>query len=216
MNYKNSTNHTNSTNNHIGDLNASIPKTLERIVSSKGEYRKFLDFSIGVFKYSFDNSLLIYDQKPTAKAVGEYSDWGKVDRGVKRGVTPIWIPNPNRTPANPNQYLRLYDLSETYPKIMGKAFDNLERSYTIPKEAKVSLIASFGVELANENNLENFDFNFKYCIEQRVEAFYNSIVGNISDDDLTQTQIEAINSKGFEILVKESAGYTACQRFGIS
>ena len=44
-----------------------------------------------IYRYEFENILLIYDQKPQATLVADFDSWKKVDRFVKRGSKGIAI-----------------------------------------------------------------------------------------------------------------------------
>jgi len=100
----------NNTQNQITDLRKSRTQTLTKIVSSKDEYRKYLDFSAKMFKYTFGDSLLIYNQNPDAQAVAGYDDWKRIGRGVRRSPKTIFVLDTK----DPNRFNRLYDLSDTY------------------------------------------------------------------------------------------------------
>jgi len=162
-----------------------------------------------MFKYSFADTLLIYNQNPNAQAVASYNNWAKIGRGVMKNPSTIHIPSSK----DENQSLKLYTLSDTY----GKSFNIVEQNYSIPDEAKVALISSFGVELSRENTLENFDANFKWCIEQRVmEIFDDKVIELLAKDErIIPSQLETLTDEDFNLLVRESIGYTTCQRFGV-
>jgi len=57
-----------------------------------------------MFKYSFADTLLIYNQNPNAQAVASYNNWAKIGRGVMKNPSTIHIPSSK----DENQSLKLY------------------------------------------------------------------------------------------------------------
>lgn len=92
--------------------------------------RNYLTFYSKFHHYSFTNSILIFIQKPDATKVASYDDWKKVNRGVSKKPTPIYIRFPmfpgrkgaessdDDTDKNgaPMKYGwgKVYDISDTY------------------------------------------------------------------------------------------------------
>ena len=78
-------------------MNDTLKKTIEElkkrkasIYASSNEFEKFLDTASNLYKYSFEDQLLIYAKKPSAIACAEYSLWNeKVNRYVKKGTEGI-------------------------------------------------------------------------------------------------------------------------------
>ena len=70
----------------ITELAAS---TAREITSSPGKYVEFLTTAANNFKYSFQDQLLIYAQKPDATACAEIAFWNKHGRYVNKGTRGI-------------------------------------------------------------------------------------------------------------------------------
>ena len=70
----------------ITELAAS---TARDITSSPGNYMDFLATAANNFKYSFQDQLLIYAQKPAATACAEIAFWNKHGRYVNKGTRGI-------------------------------------------------------------------------------------------------------------------------------
>ena len=62
-------------------------------VTQSGEaWCNYLDFASRIYKYKFDNALLIYAQNPDATMVAEKTTWeGKVGRKVNKDATAIAV-----------------------------------------------------------------------------------------------------------------------------
>lgn len=61
-------------------------QTIEAIVKSPDAWKKYLNAAPNIFRYSFEDQLLIYAQAPKATAVATYDVWNKImHRAVKKG-----------------------------------------------------------------------------------------------------------------------------------
>ena len=57
----------------------------QKIASSPTDWMDFLKTSAWSFKYRFDDQILIYAQKPNARACAEYNTWNnKMNRWIKK------------------------------------------------------------------------------------------------------------------------------------
>ena len=86
------------------------------------QWQAWLDFARRLHKYSFNNLILIWSQRPEASAVASYRTWQGLDRQVRRGETAIRVLAPmirkteilddhghpvSRTDGTPEQQQRL-------------------------------------------------------------------------------------------------------------
>ena len=53
-------------------------KTVEAIVKSPDTWKKYLNTTPRIFRYSFEDQILIYAQAPKATAVATYDVWNKI------------------------------------------------------------------------------------------------------------------------------------------
>ena len=66
--------------------------TTETITSNRQEWQDFLKFAAGIYKYSFDNAILIYAQRPDVTMVANMEIWNrKIGRYVNRGTRSIAV-----------------------------------------------------------------------------------------------------------------------------
>ena len=61
------------------------------ITASAYNWKTFLRITGRIYRYEFDNILMVYAQRPNATLVGDYDSWKKVGRYVKRGSRGIAI-----------------------------------------------------------------------------------------------------------------------------
>lgn len=55
-----------------------LKESFSLIESSEEEYKKFLDFASKHYKYTFQDIILIYNQRPNATAVTDMSTWNSI------------------------------------------------------------------------------------------------------------------------------------------
>ncbi len=77
-------------NSKVKDTVEELKKRKQSIYSDADQYIKFLDTASRLYKYSFEDQLLIYAKKPSATACADYNFWNiKVNRYVKKGTEGI-------------------------------------------------------------------------------------------------------------------------------
>ena len=80
-------------NNKTKELYKKLVDGLDNIISS-GQYNKFLKFSKNFHNYSFNNLVLIFNQKEDATRVAGFKTWEKLGRKIKKGAKGIQIMYP--------------------------------------------------------------------------------------------------------------------------
>ena len=83
---------------------------IKDIVSDSDKWKKFLELTGRLYRYEFDNILMMYAQRPNATLVGDYDSWKKVGRYVKRGSKGIAI-FPSKVLKPHMRYV--FDISDT-------------------------------------------------------------------------------------------------------
>lgn len=61
---------------------------------SKGDFQKYLDLTANFTKYSINNRMLVYKQKPEAELVKGKMQWKEFGRYLNKGAEAIWINTP--------------------------------------------------------------------------------------------------------------------------
>ena len=70
------------TRKYIADLDAGV-----RDLFASDRWRSYLEFLAKFHRYSANNTIAIYLQRPTASLVASFSDWRRKGRKVKRAST---------------------------------------------------------------------------------------------------------------------------------
>ena len=181
-------------------------ETLDKITSNTLEWRKFLDFSAKLYKYSFSNKILIYAQRPDATAVADYDTWNskEVNRRITRNPKSIAIFDKSQ---NNHALKYLFDVSDTFSHYYPAPTPWEMRSTDIPI-VKNGLKSVFH-EMSDKKELDGMIYNYvnENAINylQKIENDFNSV---------ENLDTEYIN-KVFRVLLIESVGYTVCERLGI-
>lgn len=86
--------------------------TLKDITTTEEKWMSFLDSSSWNFKYSFEDQVLIYAQRPDAKACAEMEVWNKkVHRWVNKNASYIFVNSQNNSKY---PYRLVFDVSDTH------------------------------------------------------------------------------------------------------
>lgn len=87
---------------------------------SADNWKNFLRITGRIYRYEFDNILMVYAQRPNATIVGDYDSWKKVGRYVKRGSRGIAI-FPSKILKPHMRYV--FDISDTGGKNVKLTWD---------------------------------------------------------------------------------------------
>lgn len=190
-------------------MNDKLKKTIEElkkrkasIYSSSNEFEKFLDTASNLYKYSFEDQLLIYAKKPSAIACAEYSLWNeKVNRYVEKGTKGI----PLLQEENGKLKLRyVFDVSDT-KSITNTPFKLWEFNENIHKKAMFNINKKYGVPT-------------KTVPKSVIEIVSKEVEGKIDDIFISLYQdLSLSNSYDKNILkelIEESSSYMILKRLG--
>ena len=64
---------------------------IEEVAKNQDTWRTVLQLAGQLYRYEFDNIVMVFAQRPHATLVADYDTWKKVDRYVKRGSKGIAI-----------------------------------------------------------------------------------------------------------------------------
>lgn len=155
-------------------------EVIKEISKNEENWQSFLDSSSWNFKYDFDDQILIYAQRPDAKACATMEEWNrKLKRWINSGAKPIYIFD--KDPYSNYPFKLVFDLSDTHN------YNNTKyKLWSIKKEYEKDVIenleASFG-EIESKESLE----------KAITLASYNMVIDNI-DDYLTSILNNKTNS----------------------
>ena len=143
-------------------------EVINEISQSEENWQRFLDSSSWNFKYDFDDQILIYAQRPDAKACATMEEWNKkLKRWVNSGTKPIYIFDKN--PYSQYPFKLVFDLSDTHN------YNNTEyKLWSIKEEYEQDIIESLEANFGDIDSKESL-------AQAIINASYNMVVDNMED-----------------------------------
>lgn len=145
-------------------------EVINELSQSTENWRKFLDSSSWNFKYDFDDQILIYAQRPDARACATMQEWNKKvvpHRWVNSGAKPIYVFDKN--PYSEYPFKLVFDLSDT------NNYNNTKyKLWSIKQEYEEDIIESLEANFGDIGSKENLS-------QAIISASYNMVVDNIED-----------------------------------
>ena len=192
----------------ITELSNNVTK---EITSTPENWLSFLDTASHNYKYSFNEQILIYAQRPDATVCTDIDTWNKrLHRWIKKGSKGIAL----ITNDNGVQELRhIFDISDTYDKFNRNVYvwqveDDMQN------EIIETLENRFG-DLENKKNLADSIINsVTNLVEDNFQDYYSdftSIVNNSYLEELDELNLELY----FKNMMKNSISYMVLKRCGI-
>lgn len=179
------------------------------VAGSKKEWKDFLTFASRIYKYNFDNAILIYAQRPDATMVANMEIWNKkIGRYINKGTRSIAVFDTSK----PNLKLQyLFDVKDTNGKL-----------HTIPKLWSLNdNITPLLVDKLNEKYTLSYN-DLDSIIGELVEMNVNANLENSFADfenDTQNTWLQDLPMEGiiscFTQTIIESAQYMIAKRCGI-
>ena len=192
-------------------VNEMANETLKEITQSGENWVKFLKTASNNYKYSFNEQVLIYAQKPNATACADIETWNNrlkrwVNKGAK-GIALISIENGRSvlrhvfdisdTHSGINRNLKLWEVKPSYENGLIETLENSFGKLDI-KNNLAEAIYSSSVNLVEDNYQD-------YLVDLR-EVIENSSLQNLTEDELESY---------FKGILVNSITYMALNRCGI-
>lgn len=167
-------------------------EVLKEIAENEKNWREFLNSSSWNFKYDFDDQILIYAQRPDARACATMDEWNKkLKRWVNSGTKPIYIFDKN--PYSEYPFKLVFDLSDTHN------YNNTEyKLWSIKQDYEEDIIesleASFG-DISSKDNLPKAIIDASYnMVVDNIEDYLTSVINNKAGSMLENLSDEEIRS----------------------
>ena len=127
---------------------SNLANMTTRELSSVEKWKSFLDTAAWHYKYSFEDQVLIYAQRPDARACADFETWGeKLSRRIKRGAKGIALVRERGSKF----YLdHVFDVSDTYSRIPGNEIKLWGYDSRFDNAIKETLENAFGEPEENE------------------------------------------------------------------
>ena len=145
-------------------------RTIDKIKTSPQEWQKFIKSVAYNYKLSFDDKVLLYAQKPNAKAVLELKQWNKIfGRVVTKGVKGIAVFN-NIPLRHSLKYY--FDISDTLPT---------NHSVDVP----IWEINNDNYHIVTDYFRSNFDYNddITVTIQNAVNSLSSDVINDYLDNN---------------------------------
>lgn len=193
-------------------------QTAKEIASDPSKYMAFLTTAANNYKYSFEDQLLIFAQKPFATACAEIEVWNRLGRWVNKGTKGITllvnrdVPYKLRhvfdiadTNSRYGHEVRLWKMEDRYHE---QVIDALENSFGEAEDKSTFINAIVGVaEAVVQDNCSDY-------LEQLSQVRGNSLLEELDSDSLSKEFRELlIDSVAFQILTR--CGYDAFELYEV-
>jgi len=143
-------------------------ETLNRITKNEENWLSFLDSAAWAFKYDFTDKILIYAQRPDAKACAELKIWNnKCKRWVNKNSKGIFIMSKDENSKYP--FKLVFDVSDTH-NFQGTDYKLWEVKSEYENKIIETLEVRFGAESKEKSLSQSIIINS-----------YNMVIDNIQD-----------------------------------
>lgn len=175
-------------------------ETIKRISRDEINWMDFLKSACRNYRLSFSDMVLIYAQRPNAKAVLEMETWNKrYGLWIKQGSKGIAVFDPDHSSARIKYYFDIADTRKTKltrpvpiwsmkPEYEQEVINTLKDKFSIPDT--VAALEEAVISVCNcvvEDNLSDYLTDLNYCKEnslleeldeQNLEIIYKSVLAN--------------------------------------
>ena len=192
--------------NEVRDI---YDKITDIVTGSREEWKEFLSFASRIYKYNFDNAILIYAQRPDATMVANMELWNKkVGRYVNKGTKSIAVFDTSKL----NLKLEyLFDIKDTNGD-----------PHTIPKlwrlNDETTPILTEKLKEKYELNHDDLDSIISQIVEIKVNANFEECFKDF-ESDTKSTWLKDLPIEGlmayFTQTIIESTQYMVAKRCGI-
>lgn len=181
---------------------------IESISKSPNEWMSFLKTSAWMYKFSFDDQLLIYAQRPDAKACASYETWNdKLHRWIKRGSKGIALLNENGT-------LRyVFDISDTRSP-ENKPLHLWSVDITNEEEFIEMIVDKYGPFESTLDYGQAVILMSKTIVEDNYQDYFSSLKKFNQESILSELEDHEIEGK-FKDLLTNSMAYQILHRSGV-
>ena len=186
--------------------------TLHSIAESKDNWLKFLDTASRMYKYSFEDQVLIHAQRPDTRACADFAFWtaeNRMNRHIKRHSDGIALLDRD------NKKLHyVYAVEDTEARANGKSRDPEAYIWQLSQENRAvintMLCDQGGIQ---SENIEKTIVSMAFSMARLRSVDYVSELDQMYDNLAPSISREEFRT-AFATLVAESAAYMAAKRTG--
>lgn len=170
----------------------------QHITSSPESWMTFLKTASWTYKYRFEDQILIYSQKPNARACADFDTWNqKMNRWIKKNTKGIALLNEkghglryvfdiSDTRSPTNKPLHLWNIQEEYYPEFIEMIDNKYGPFQHSSNDLGEILMKMAEVIAQDNCQDylsslvkyNRDSNLEYLEEHEIQTLFESLVSN--------------------------------------
>lgn len=196
-------------------ISALAEQTAAKVTRNETEWLKYLNTSSNLYKYQFNEQILIYAQRPDAKACATIELWNeKLSRWVNKGSKGIaLIDESSEWP----KLKYVFDISDTHKsKQIGKDPFIWQYKEDHSEIVMERLQKSFGLEKNNKENLDDYLIKAaEIIVNDKYEDYTKDIIFDKEDSFLEELDELNVNVL-FKELMTSSLAYTILKRTGFN
>ena len=186
--------------------------TLHSIVESKDNWLKFLDTASRMYKYSFEDQVLIHAQRPDTRACADFAFWtaeNRMNRHIKRHSDGIALLDRDKKKLH-----YVYAVEDTEARANGKSRDPEAYIWQLSQEnrAVINTMLCDQGSIQSEN-IEKTIVSMAYSMARLKTADYANELDKMYDSLSPSIQREEFRT-AFATFVAESSAYMAARRTG--
>ena len=188
-------------------------ETINSITKTEENWLKFLDSVSWHFKYDFVDQVLIYAQRPEAKACAELEVWNnKVHRWINKDAKFIFVLSKDENSEYP--FRMVFDVADTH-NYKGTEYKLWSIKPEYEKKIIETLETTFGGECKSDKLSEHIIANAYTMVEDNIQDYLSTIYENKQESDLNNLSNEEIRNITF-LTVWASVSYMILTRCGIN
>lgn len=186
-------------------------ETSKEITSTPEKWLEFLDTASNNYKYSFQDQVLIYAQRPDATACADINTWNtRLHRWIQKGAKGIALITNDGTS---NSLRHVFDISDTYDKF-GRNVFIWKNNHKLDNEIIEDLENKFGTLEIKDDLAQAIFSTASNLVEDNIQDYlkeiqdikYDNFLEDLTDDDI---QIS------FKNLITNSVTYMMLKRCDI-
>lgn len=186
--------------------------TLHSIVESKDNWLKFLDTASRMYKYSFEDQVLIHAQRPDTRACADFAFWtaeNRMNRHIKRHSDGIALLDRDKKKLH-----YVYAVEDTEARANGKSRDPEVYIWQLSQEnrAVINTMLCDQGSIQSEN-IEKTIVSMAYSMARLKTADYANELDKMYDSLSPSIPREEFRT-AFATFVAESSAYMAARRTG--
>ena len=186
-------------------------ETSKEITSTPEKWLEFLDTASNNYKYSFQDQVLIYAQRPDATACADINTWNtRLHRWIQKGAKGIALITNDGTS---NSLRHVFDISDTYDKF-GRNVFIWKNNHKLDNEIIEDLENKFGTLEIKDDLAQAIFSTASNLVEDNIQDYLKEIQ-DIKYDNFLEYLTDSDIQVSFKNLITNSVTYMMLKRCDI-